>query len=118
MVPQRAVAINCQVRGCVGVPDVVMLLHMIRTTLIIDEGLMTRLRRHAADERRTLTEIVERALRMGLEAMASGRRGRVRLPSFDLGPFLSDPARRPVDSSEPASEAPLGRPARAKGPPR
>jgi hypothetical protein len=71
-----------------------MLLHMKRTTLILDEGLMSELRRRAHDERRTLTELVERALRLGLEALAAGRRSRVKLPSYDLGPFLADPSQR------------------------
>ncbi len=71
-----------------------MLLHMKRTTLVLDASLYTRLKKRAADEGRTLSEVVERALRLGLESMASGRRGRVTLPSYELGPFLVDPARR------------------------
>jgi hypothetical protein len=68
-----------------------MLVHMKRTTLQIDPTLVAELRRQAADEGRTLTERLERALRLGLEAEAAGRRSRVRLPSYDLGPFLADP---------------------------
>jgi hypothetical protein len=64
---------------------------MKRTTLILDSGLLAELRRRAADDGRTLTETVGRALRLGLDAMAPGRRGRVHLPSYDLGPFLVDP---------------------------
>jgi hypothetical protein len=71
-----------------------MLRHMKRTTLILDPGLYAQLRRRAADEGRTLTDVVERALRLGLRALASGRRTRVTLPSFDLGPFLVDPSQR------------------------
>lgn len=71
-----------------------MLLHMKRTTLILDDALMAELRHRAHDERRTLTETVERALRLGLEALAAGRRSRIKLPSYDLGPFLADPSRR------------------------
>ncbi len=71
-----------------------MLLHMKRTTLLLDDALYARLRRRAADEGRTLTDVVERTLRLGLEAALAPRRGRVELPSFDLGPFLADPARR------------------------
>ena len=70
-----------------------MLSHMKRTTLILDPGLYAELRRRAAHEGRTLTEVVERALRLGLQAPA-GRRGRRVLPSYDLGPFLADPAER------------------------
>jgi hypothetical protein len=71
-----------------------MLSHMKRTTLMLDTGLYVRLRKRAAEEGRTLSDVVERALRLGLEALASGRRGRVVLPSYELGPFLVDPARR------------------------
>ena len=68
--------------------------HMKRTTLQLDAALHAELRRRAAAEGRTLTEVVERTLRLGLEAHAPSRRTRVRLSSFDLGPFLSDPALR------------------------
>ncbi len=70
-----------------------MFLHMKRTTLILEPGLDAALRRLAAEERRTLTEVVERTLRAGL-ASAPARRARVQLPSYDLGPFLLDPSRR------------------------
>ena len=71
-----------------------MLSHMKRTTLVLDSALYARLKKRAAEEGRTLSDVVERALRLGLEAQAAGRRGRVELPSFELGPFLVDPARR------------------------
>jgi hypothetical protein len=67
---------------------------MKRTTLILDDALYAELKRRAASEGRTLTDVVERALRLGLASLASGRRGRVRLPSYDLGPFLADPSDR------------------------
>lgn len=70
-----------------------MLPHMKRTTLILDAALYAELRRRAAHEGRTLTEIVERALRSGLQP-AAGRRARIALPSYDLGPFLADPSDR------------------------
>ena len=70
-----------------------MLKHMKRTTLILDAALLSELRRRAADEGRTLTEVVESALRAGL-APPAPRRARIQLPSYDLGPFLRDPARR------------------------
>src|SRR5262245_42722800 len=66
-----------------------MLAHMKRTTLILDAGIYAELKRRAAHEGRTLTEIVEHALRAGLHA-GPGRHARVVLPSFDLGPFLVD----------------------------
>ena len=79
-----------------------MLSHMKRTTLQLESPLYAELRRRAASEGRTLTDVVERALRAGLEAGGGGRRVRITLPSYDLGPFLVDPARpsrlpRPVE---------------------
>jgi hypothetical protein len=70
-----------------------MLSHMKRTTLVLDAALYAELRRRAAAEGRTLTEVVERTLRLGLQAVPA-RRGRLALPSYDLGPFLVDPADR------------------------
>lgn len=74
-------------------PTYVMLSHMKRTTLQIDVALYAELRRRAAAEGRTLTEVLERTLRAGLAAPREARRPRVALPSYDLGPFLADPAR-------------------------
>ena len=71
-----------------------MLSHMKRTTLILDPSLYQDLKLRAAAEGRTLTEIVEHALRLGLQMESGGRRGRVQLPSYDLGPFLVDPRDR------------------------
>jgi hypothetical protein len=68
-----------------------MLLHMKRTTLVLDPALYAALKRRAAAEGRTLTDVVERALRMGLAAPTPARRARVSLPSYDLGPFLVRP---------------------------
>lgn len=71
-----------------------MLMHMKRTTLILDASLHVELKRRAAEEGRTLAEVVERTLRLGLEGHAGPRRPRVSLPSYDLGPFLVEPADR------------------------
>jgi len=68
-----------------------MLSHMKRTTLVLDPALYAELKRRAASEGRTLTDVVERALRLGLAARAPARRGRLALPSYDLGPFLVRP---------------------------
>ena len=78
-----------------------MYLHMKRTTLVLDDELMAELRHRAAGERATLTEVVERTLRLGLAAPA--RRGRIALPSYDLGPFLRplSGARGPAGDEEP-----------------
>jgi len=70
-----------------------MLSHMKRTTLLLDASLYAALKQRAAAEGRTLTETVEKALRLGLQT-AAARRPRVVLPSYDLGPFLVDPADR------------------------
>jgi hypothetical protein len=71
-----------------------MLSHMKRTTLILEASLYAELKRRAAAEGRTLTEVVERTLRSGLAASTLPRRGRLSLPSYDLGPYLSNPADR------------------------
>ena len=70
-----------------------MLAHMKRTTLQLSPELYQELRRRAVNGGRTLTDVVERALREGLRAAPAARRARVALPSYDLGPFLLDPAR-------------------------
>jgi plasmid stability protein len=66
---------------------------MKRTTLQIEPLLIAELRRRAAAEGRTLTEVLEHALRAGLAGPREARRAPVSLPSYDLGPFLADPAR-------------------------
>jgi len=81
-----------------------MLTHMKRTTLILEPSLHAELRRRAASEGRTLTDVVERTLRLGLDASPAPRRSRVRLPSYDLGPFLADPARREVIPGPPPED--------------
>ena len=78
-----------------------MLWHMTRTTLVLDSRLYALLKRRAIAEGRTLTDVVERTLRAGLAAPARAPRARVVLPSYDLGPFLVDPA---VDSGRPPGE--------------
>ena len=70
-----------------------MLSHMKRTTLQLDASLVAELRRRSATEGRTLTEVLDRTLRAGLAAAHETRRVRVALPSYDLGPFLTDPTR-------------------------
>ena len=61
--------------------------------MILDPALDAELRRRAIAQRRTLTEVVEHTLRVGLESPTGGRRARLTLPSYDLGPFLVDPSR-------------------------
>ena len=58
----------------------------MRTTLVIDDALFRKLKRRAAEEKRTLSDVTQEALRRGLTALAPPkRRKRVRLPSFALG---------------------------------
>src|ERR1044072_8464836 len=57
-----------------------MLSHMKRTTLQLDASLVAELRRRAATEGRTLTEVLDRTLRAGLAAPAESRRARVAPP--------------------------------------
>lgn len=71
-----------------------MLIHMKRTTLLLDASMYAELKRAAAHEGRTLTEIVERTLRAGLRGSVAARRPRIAVPSYDLGPFLIDPSDR------------------------
>ena len=71
-----------------------MLSHMKRTTLLLTPALYAELKKVAAAEGRTLTDVVERALRAGLRSLEATRRRRVALPSYDLGPFLVEPGDR------------------------
>jgi hypothetical protein len=62
-----------------------MRFHM-RTTLVIDDELFRDLKRRAAAESRTLSEVTQEALRRGLARPRRPRRsGRVKLPSFGMG---------------------------------
>ena len=59
--------------------------HM-RTTIIIDDELFRELKKRAAEENRTLSEVTQEALRRGLLRRPATRRStRVRLPSFAMG---------------------------------
>ena len=78
--------------------------HMKRTTLVMAAALYAELKRRAAAEGRTLAEVTETTLRLGLEAHGATRRTRVQLPSYDLGPFLLDPARRDLLPGRPPGE--------------
>ena len=61
-----------------------MVSHMPKTTLVIDDGLMVRLREEAARRRTTISALVESALRLFLRR--PGRREALPpLPTFDGG---------------------------------
>lgn len=66
-----------------------MLIHMKRTTLLLDAALYAELKRRATAEQRTLTDVVESTLRAGLRAVRNRAPRRV-IPSYDLGPYLED----------------------------
>jgi hypothetical protein len=61
-----------------------MVFHM-KTTLMIDDSVMTRLREEAARQGKTISELVEAALRMLLEPQKGKRTKPSALPAFDLG---------------------------------
>ena len=104
IVPQEMVGLKSLAR-CLQVKSrQVMLKHMKRTTLILDPALHAELKRRAAAERRTFTDVLERTLRLGLDASRTVRRARVVLPSYDLGPYLVDPGSRDTRPGAPADE--------------
>jgi len=109
ILPQRSRRLNDENEWVKTLGNKDMLLHMKRTTLVLDPGIHLELKRRAASEGRTFTEVLERTLRLGLQAQAALRRGRERLPSYDLGPFLVDPADRAavlgLPSLEPRDES-------------
>ncbi|MGD8375566.1 MAG: ribbon-helix-helix protein, CopG family [Acidobacteriota bacterium] len=65
----------------------------MKTTLNIDETIMARLKREAARQRRTMSALVEEALRMLLRSR-KGARDLPPLPSFQSGGALVDVADR------------------------
>lgn len=69
-----------------------MVFHM-KTTLVIDDSVLEALRGEAARSRRTISELVESALRSFLGREAA-KRPLPPLPAFDGGPPLVDAADR------------------------
>ena len=69
-----------------------MVFHM-KTTLNIDDTVMTRLKREAARQRKTMSELVESALRAFLRSGGS-KRDLPELPRFRSGGALVDIADR------------------------
>lgn len=65
----------------------------MKTTLQIDDEVMRRLKREAARQGKTMSELVETALRKLLEAPAA-RKPLAPLPTFDSGGHLVDIADR------------------------
>lgn len=61
-----------------------MVIHM-KTTLNIDDQIMVRLKREAARQNKTMSELVESALRMLLKQKRDNDNPLPELPSFDGG---------------------------------
>ncbi len=65
----------------------------MKTTLVIDDRVMRRLKQEAARQGRTISELVEAALRLMLERSKDSRK-LPPLPVHDLGKMLVDVADR------------------------
>jgi len=66
----------------------------MKTTLVIDDTVMQRVREEAARTHRTISELVESALRGMLEAKPIEAKALKPLPMLQGGPFLVDIANR------------------------
>jgi hypothetical protein len=62
----------------------------MKTTFVLDDGVMTQLREEAARQGRTLSELVEAALRAMLSAKPTPAKRLPKLPVFDSGGALVD----------------------------
>jgi hypothetical protein len=86
-----------------------MIFHMTRTTLMLDETLLRDLKKLAAAEGRTLTDVTREILSRGLAAKRQRPRRRRALPSFSMRqPLvdLSDWSRVLADVAERPKELP------------
>jgi hypothetical protein len=71
-----------------------MIFHM-RTTLIIDDQLFRELKKRAAEENRTLSDVTQEVLRLGLARRAPARGPRRnKLRTYSMGRALVDVADR------------------------
>ncbi len=66
-----------------------MVIHM-KTTLVIDDGIMARLKQESARQGKTMSELVEAALRLMLSGRPRGTKELPRLPAFDGGGAMVD----------------------------
>ena len=71
-----------------------MVSHIMKTTLNIDDTVMDRLRRESARQGRTMSELVESALRLFFKLSRHKPAVLADLPSFDSGGALVDIASR------------------------
>ncbi len=84
---------NCGARGLTYFLPYGMVFHM-KTTLVIDDRVMRRLKQEAARQGRTISELVEAALRLMLERSRVNSSKLPPLPVHDLGKMLVDVADR------------------------
>ena len=66
----------------------------MKTTLVIDDGVMRRLKQEAAQRGLTMSELVEAALRRMLDSPGAQAQGLPTLPAFHGGRLLVDIADR------------------------
>ncbi len=71
------------------------IIHMHRTTILLDDGLIKGLKRKAAQEGKNVTDLVKIYVRRGLQEDRPSRSPDVvKLPSFSMGIPTIDPADR------------------------
>ena len=67
----------------------------MRTTLIIEDQLFRELKKRAAEEKRSLSEVTQEALRLGLAKRQHARQAkRIKLRAYSMGKPLVDVADR------------------------
>lgn len=79
----------------------------MKTTLEIDDGVMRQLKQRAAREGRTMSELVETALRALLSREDAGRKELPPLPSWDGGGWVLDAGDRTTTSELLDADDPL-----------
>lgn len=71
-----------------------MVFHTMKTTLVIDDAVMAKLRKEAARQDRTISELVEAALRLLLEKSKTTSAALPPIPTFKSGGAMVDVADR------------------------
>lgn len=69
----------------------------MKTTLDLDDQLLTRAKTQAAIERKSLTRLIEEGLTLRLRPQAAPANAKVRKASFDLPSFSGGPIRPGID---------------------
>jgi hypothetical protein len=80
--------------GTLTYSHTVCMVNHMKTTLNIDRSVMALLKREAVRQGRTMSELVETALRLFFQSPKKGRRGFPPLPTFRSGGHLVDIANR------------------------